>query len=319
MAKIKWPRTGNTYSPRMRGVFLSYPHPLYGYIARAWPRKRGRQRPAVTWTNAQYAIRQLFSARPFYLDYETALNWAKGVAYTWRDIFNMQIAGGANFSTLITDDGVVWQRLLCVSDNPQALLDLIDDTVGDLLFRDTSGWNALTPGTDGYVLTMHGGVPLWLPNSPSGGLASIGPSTINSAVSAAFTAGNVGGQVIKFPTSLTINRIVFWAAAAAATAHITPVIYKLTWPTSLNLVAKGPTVTGATAGKNSLPLTGPYAAAAGDLLMIGALIRVANVTICGPGSLAVTFSAYNTNDTPPTGPIVASGVLASWGGFYAEN
>jgi len=42
-------------------------------------------------------------------------------------------------------------------------LDGLGSTVGSILYRDNTGWTALTPGTEGQVLTAHGpgSAPTW--------------------------------------------------------------------------------------------------------------------------------------------------------------
>jgi hypothetical protein len=319
MARIKWPRLDNGYVPRVRGVFLGYPHPLHGFLARAWPRKRGRQKPSVIWNNAQYALTAILSTSPNALDYETAVAWSKGIDYTWRDLFIQQMRGGVNLSQLVTSDGVVWQRLLCMSDNPQALLDLIDDTVGAMLYRNSAGWNALAPGHDGYVLTMVGGVPLWVPTGIATGLGMIGPPRFTNQTANTFTAGFVGVQAIRISQPIVINKISFWVSTAAATAQMTPVVYKLTPAVSCTLAGSGGTVTGATVGKNTLNLTSGVSLNIGDIACIGILNRVANLLIYAEASQPALTLAYNTNNTPPAGPTNFAWGTAQWAGFYGEN
>lgn len=57
---------------------------------------------------------------------------------------------------------------LSTADAVSAILDLIGATQGSLLARGLSQWQALAPGTTGYVLTIVGGVPAWA--APSSGV-----------------------------------------------------------------------------------------------------------------------------------------------------
>ncbi|WP_322799219.1 hypothetical protein [Thermoflexus sp.] len=48
-------------------------------------------------------------------------------------------------------------------------LDVFTRTKGAILFRGDEVWTALSPGSDGDVLTIVNGVPAWLPQAGSGG------------------------------------------------------------------------------------------------------------------------------------------------------
>lgn len=319
MAKVKWPRLGGAYSPRIRGVFLTYPHPLHGFLARKWPRKRPKYPPSVRWNIAQWAELTSSAAQVIDLDYDTAKIWAKGTDFTWRDITSMMQARPGKFVSLTTSDGMVWTDQICMSDNPQFLLDLIDSNVGAMLYRDTVGWIGLDPGANGYVLTLQGGKPLWLPSPTGSNLVQQRGVGVGANISGSFTAGFLGMQLFRLQANQTVNAISAFISAIVATAHITPVIYSLAWPSSATLLARGPTVTGTTAGLNTWPLTSPPTIAADTVVLAGILCRVAAVTIFGLPSAAIYNFAYNTNDTPPSGPITVGFGTASWGGFMLDT
>ncbi|HEX2656118.1 MAG TPA: hypothetical protein VHN11_21050 [Xanthobacteraceae bacterium] len=59
------------------------------------------------------------------------------------------------------------------------VLDLISSTRGVVLYRSASGWSALTPGTDGYVLTTHGAGadPTW---AAGGGGTALSANSLTS-------------------------------------------------------------------------------------------------------------------------------------------
>lgn len=318
MVKVDWPRTGKAYGPRIRGVFLTQPDPRHGWLARSWPRKRGKakQKPSVTWENLNYKFVAEQSTQPHYLDYENCVAWAKGTAFTWRDIFTMMMRG--KFMILRNLDGTIWQNVLCMSDNPQYLLDLLDANPGAMLFRSVNGWQGIDAAADNYVLTMLGGVPVWLPNGATGNSVALGPSLLGNAVPGTFTAGFVGTNGIYATANITVTKITFFATAAAATAQMTPVIYAMNWPNMAALLKTGPTVTGAVAGKNTLPLSSGLALTAGTMYAVGMLGRVANVGICGPENQPTMNFAYNTNNTPPNPATSTTQGTTSWGGFRAE-
>lgn len=76
------------------------------------------------------------------------------------------------------------------------LLDTIDDTHGAILYRDSSDWQALAPGTDGDVLTTHGAGsdPTWETPSGGGGGSGLTPPVL-----------------ADFPTQLSIGAETFLA------------------------------------------------------------------------------------------------------------
>lgn len=96
------------------------------------------------------------------------------------------------------DMAVVWDDaagdlvFLSLSD----MLDWIDDTHGAVLYRDSAGWAALAPGTDGDVLTTHGSGadPTWETPSAGGGgpWTQVASTTIGAAV-AQVDVTNLGG------------------------------------------------------------------------------------------------------------------------------
>jgi hypothetical protein len=54
----------------------------------------------------------------------------------------------------------------------KTLVDLVSGTEGDILYYTGSGWANLAAGTNGYVLTLAGGVPTWAASGGGGGAAS---------------------------------------------------------------------------------------------------------------------------------------------------
>ena len=118
-----------------------------------------------------------------------------------------------------------------------AVLDTISDTKGAVLYRDTSSWIALSPGTNGYVLTTggSGANPSWAsPNiavvAITGGTISgvaITTSTINSSIiggttpaAATFTNLTATGTV-SFSNPLTVPN----GGTGAATLTANGIVY----------------------------------------------------------------------------------------------
>ena len=118
-----------------------------------------------------------------------------------------------------------------------AVLDTISATKGAVLYRDTSSWTALSPGTNGYVLTTggSGANPSWLsPNvavvAITGGTISgvaITTSTINSSIiggttpaAATFTNLTATGTV-SFSNPLTVPN----GGTGAATLTANGIVY----------------------------------------------------------------------------------------------
>ena len=98
-----------------------------------------------------------------------------------------------NLPVAISLDGTEWVPLQRVAGttqratvaqigNLQFNLDLIGSAQGDVLFRGASEWQALAPGTAGYVLSTQGAGadPVWVTNT-AGSVTSVGlalPSSV---------------------------------------------------------------------------------------------------------------------------------------------
>lgn len=90
---------------------------------------------------------------------------------------------------VVWDDAAGDLVFLSLSD----MLDWIDDTHGAILYRDSAGWAALAPGTDGDVLTTHGASadPTW--ETPSGGSGTFNGAMVKK--SADQTAANYSTEL----------------------------------------------------------------------------------------------------------------------------
>ncbi len=122
-----------------------------------------------------------------------------------RTIWTMQTGDtGINIGT--TTD-VNW---FIVAARPNSGLDLFGSAAGDTLFRNSTNWNALAIGTDGQVLTVLSGLPIWA--DPAGG----GGSAVSNAgiwnVGNSYTAGNVARDGADFYQA--INNVAASSAVA---------------------------------------------------------------------------------------------------------
>lgn len=117
-------------------------------------------------------------------------DWAAG-----RSVFaGAGLDGGGNLSADITIDA-----------NASAILDLISNVQGTVLFRGATNWEGLAPGTAGYVFSTNGPAadPTWIAMSGGGGssiqdlldmavAAAADPAfTANSAINAMVTQGDM--------------------------------------------------------------------------------------------------------------------------------
>lgn len=107
------------------------------------------------------------------------------------------------------------------------VLDVIGSTKGNMLYRDTTSWAALTAGTSGQVLTAHGttAIPTWetlsIPSSqiqPSGVTAGTYGSSSTVPVFSVLASGQVSGVT---DTAIAINAAAVSGLAASATTDTT--------------------------------------------------------------------------------------------------
>lgn len=73
--------------------------------------------------------------------------------------------------TGLTGGGLIGGGDMTLNADIQELLDSISDVHGSVLFRGTSDWQALAPGTSGHVLSTQGAAadPVWVAQSGGGG------------------------------------------------------------------------------------------------------------------------------------------------------
>lgn len=119
---------------------------------------------------------------------------------------------------VVWDDAAGDLVFLSLSD----MLDWIDDTHGAILYRDSAGWAALAPGTDGDILTTHGAGadPAWeSPAAPAsdGGVFHMQDQRAASNDGGTFTAGAWTPRALNADVSNTITS----AARVTSTVTIT--------------------------------------------------------------------------------------------------
>ena len=99
------------------------------------------------------------------------------------------------------------------------ILDSISSTQGVVLYRGASAWSALSPGTDGSILTTHGASanPTWSPAPAAGAptTAHYVTTQAESGLSAEFSLGSLGSGNLKQSVSSSIS-----TPAIAASADI---------------------------------------------------------------------------------------------------
>jgi hypothetical protein len=98
-------------------------------------------------------------------------------------------------ATVYRDDGLIASNISGVkapysANGLSAIIDhILGSTRGSVIRRGASGWEILTPGTNGYVLTSNGAGadPVWAA-APGGGGAGTPPTIVQSAISVANSA-----------------------------------------------------------------------------------------------------------------------------------
>lgn len=106
MAKVDLGNIAPDAFPRIRGRFLVRPQ-RGGFIAVAWPQKRGENQSANSqWTAQQFAYAGRMAANAHTLDLQTAIYMTKGTDWVPRDLLMRGIFGTAY--TIINQDGTEW-------------------------------------------------------------------------------------------------------------------------------------------------------------------------------------------------------------------
>ena len=108
------------------------------------------------------------------------------------------ITSGTTGNILFDNSGVLGEETI------SAALDFIGGTQGDILYRDSTGWAVLAPGTSGYLLSTQGAAanPQWVVPPSAGGI-TIGSTPISgsSANDVLYGDGSVLQQAAYFNIS----------------------------------------------------------------------------------------------------------------------
>ena len=97
--------------------------------------------------------------------------------------------------------------------SPSAILDTFGTQVGSILYRGSSGWTALTSGTNAQVLTANGTT-----SPPSWTSLGLGTMAYQNANAVAITGGTIGGVAIS---TSTINQTTIGATTPSTGAFTT--------------------------------------------------------------------------------------------------
>lgn len=147
---------GITPHPLVRGTLETYYDKRRGWIARKWPRKRGRPTHPLIIEKVEAfkrAVRVVKFAVPE--DRIAAEEMALNTSYTWKDLL-MKSAFGTLY-TWTLEDGSTWRGFLVAQKEIQALLEALSNTPGAMLVRGDAEWLALIPPTSpGKALTYVG-------------------------------------------------------------------------------------------------------------------------------------------------------------------
>lgn len=97
-------------------------------------------------------------------------------------------------------------------------IDVGEDEVGDVYYRNDRGeFMRLPIGTDGQVLAVEGGIPLW--SEPSGGGGSVGTYLFTTQRTSTRVTQSINPTTtaylayINIPAGITINKIIFSGAS----------------------------------------------------------------------------------------------------------
>jgi hypothetical protein len=181
-----------------------------------------------------------------------------------------------------------------VAITPSQILDSIDNTQGDVLYRSASGWSALTPGTAGQVLTTNGASanPSWTSSS----LTAVANNTILANIS--------GGSAL--PTADTLTAIL----DSVFTTNQGAIIFRGSgsWQ-SLNPGTTGQVLT-ANGGSSDLSwLTPAVGSVTSVSLTVPAWLTVSGSPVTSSGTLAVTAAGSQTQNEFLATPNGSSGAV----------
>ena len=220
---------------RLRGILHHQTTGDGRTIAKIWPRKRGAPTsPEQINQTANFAIVRHMAHDPLPLDNIAARGWSKGTPLLPTD-FLTKAAYGTMWE-VATITGQEYWSLRLVRASVAAALDTFTAQIGSILQRYSSGWNYLTAGAPGTVLTSNGpNQPLTWEAGASGAppaytMAWIYPTSSTSSSNAA-----TKGAIFDVLADMTVRAI---------GANITTVIGAHYTLSLLEIATTGPTVIG---------------------------------------------------------------------------
>lgn len=222
-----------------------------------------------------------------------------------------------------------------ISDSPtvaaevQAILDQITNVQGSILFRGAAGWEALAPGTAGYVLSTNGAGadPSWIAGGGGGGGGGTLLPFPDTGTMAETNSGNMGAPaILGLPAfsneALTVNGIYYGGRSTLSGLIGIPALYDMGDPTlgaptmtGATLVATGPSVAIATANiLYRMPFTTPFVTTPGHFYGVFVAFSGATGTFTSwnrAANIRPYFNAATYNPAPSTLPTMSVSAAVS--------
>lgn len=207
MAKVKRPAALGPRQVPFAPAGVMFRDTKHGLVVQAKPVKRlNRRKPYQFYREQEFGWAGKFASNPLAIDYETAVEMVKGTTMVPRDFLTQCMFGRA----YVIEGGPFtnWPNYRDVTNNPQYVLELLDPVEGAVIVRDPIGWVARPPGSEGYVLTIAGGLPEWRPGGGGGGGVPrwITPGTWASNA----TANNARCLRLSVLEDVTIDQVAIW-------------------------------------------------------------------------------------------------------------
>lgn len=143
---------------------------------RRWPKKRGRPKSALQrWWNDWFKQANLLAKYADGLSQANAISMTKGTGLYPRDVLLSAMRGRLYW--WIDETGWKWFPMAALQDISNAL-DVLGQTIGDVLVRAGDRWRPAADGSAGFVLTHKGpaDAPVW--ELPSGGGGFLGGAMV---------------------------------------------------------------------------------------------------------------------------------------------
>lgn len=281
----------------------------WGAVAQKWPRPGPRGNSAgQKWRRKEFGYIAAALSNRRSLEYETAVNLAKGTNFVPRDILMMTMMG--TFYEIVDETGKVYRGWRFMVSNVQDVLDQLTNIRGSIIVRGVDFWEFIEPGNDGDALQMFSGDPAWgaLPGTgPSGDTQTeFGGQDILPAAGQSFSTGFLRVLAARLTNGKIIQSFKLYATAAAATVKIVPVIYDFSGQNPGALIRKGPQITGVVAGMNKFAFDSSWTVPANGFYYFGFQQTVAAVTLAKGPTRPYCFVASTGAIPNPFGSVSTS-------------